>query len=58
MEATPEQIAAAFTEWMRRYEADPEGFETLQESLTKGADDYGQSVTPYFLAILAEVKGA
>lgn len=58
MKATPQQIAAAFTEWMRRYEADPEGFETLQESLAKDAEDYGQAVTPYFLTILAEVKGA
>lgn len=56
MEATKEQIQAAFTEWMRRYIEDPEGFMSTQDAAAQGAQTYGEEVTPYFLEILAEVS--
>lgn len=55
--ATPEQIAAAFTEWMRRYQTDPEGFQKAAKLLSIAPGTYGGKVTPYFLEILAEIQG-
>lgn len=56
MNATKEQIQAAFTEWMRRYIEDPEGFMSTQQTVAEGAETYGEQVTPYFLEILTEIK--
>jgi hypothetical protein len=50
--ATKEEIAAAFTEWERRYQDDPESF--APENGTP--QDYGQVCAPFFIQILAEVK--
>ncbi len=53
--ATKEQIEAAFTEWLRRYQADPELFEAEQALLTIAPTTYGESCTPYFLKMLSEI---
>lgn len=57
--ATPEQIAAAFTEWERRYREEPERFQSEAEKLLKETPEtYGAAAAPYFLKILAEVQTA
>jgi hypothetical protein len=56
MNATAEEIEKAFTEWMRRYQANTEEFTKAEESFAKAPETYGQAVTPYFLQILSEIK--
>ncbi len=49
-------FAAAFTEWDRRYRADPEQFMNEAARLLKeDADTYGAAAAPYFVSILAEL---
>jgi hypothetical protein len=55
---TRAQIAAAFTEWERRYREDPEGFNSEQEKLAESPETYGEACAPYFLKILEEVRQA
>jgi hypothetical protein len=53
MVATKEQIAAAFTEWDRRYREEPERFmNEARRLLTTTPKDYGDACAPYFIAIL------
>lgn len=56
-EVTEPALAAAFTEWERRYREDPEKFVSDQERLAKGAESYGEACAPYLLEILAEQAG-
>lgn len=57
--ATPAQIAAAFTEWDRRYREEPERFQSEAERLLKETpESYGAAAMPYFLEILEEVQKA
>lgn len=50
--ATREQIAAVFEEWLRRYNADPEGFtEEYGEPET-----YGAGCADYFVRLHAELE--
>lgn len=53
--ASVKQIAATFTEWDRRWRADPRGFQSDCERLLKGLSpsDYGEACLPYFLEILS-----
>lgn len=50
-------LAAAFTEWERRYREEPERFETDAARLAMGAESYGEACAPYLLEILAEQAG-
>lgn len=55
--ATPANIAAAFTEWDRRYREDPAGFANeAARLLTSDAETYGDEAAPYFIAILKDVE--
>lgn len=54
--ATLAQIAAAFTEWERRYREEPEKFQSDQERLADSPQSYGEACAPYFLQILQEQK--
>lgn len=57
--ATNAQIAAAFTEWDRRYREEPERFQSEAARLLKETpESYGMAAMPYFLEILAEVQKA
>lgn len=57
MQATEQEIREAFTEWDRRYRANPEKFMSEAVHLLKQtAKDYGEAVTPYFINLLAELK--
>jgi len=50
--ATQGQIAAAFTEWERRYREEPERFMGEQERLSESAESYGELAAPYLIALL------
>lgn len=52
--ATQTQLAAAFTEWERRYRENPEQFFTQQQKLAQSPETYGESCAPYFIEILEE----
>ena len=54
---TDRQLAAAFTEWDRRYREEPERFVSEAVHLLKGNPvTYGERCAPYLLAILAEQR--
>jgi hypothetical protein len=47
-------LAAALTEWDRRYREEPERF-AAEMLLTSGtAEEYGEAAAPYLVKILAE----
>lgn len=51
---TEQRLAAAFTEWDRRYREEPERFESEARRLVHGTPEtYGASAAPYLLALLA-----
>lgn len=54
IEATPEQLAAAFTEWDRRWREEPGRFYTESEHLAENAESYGEACAPYLIEILGE----
>jgi hypothetical protein len=50
---TEEQLAAAFTEWERRYREEPERFQSEGEKLLRDTPEtYGQACAPYLIALL------
>lgn len=50
---TEQQLAAAFTEWDRRFREEPERFVSEAEHLLKGtAETYGEECAPYLIALL------
>jgi hypothetical protein len=54
--ATEEELAAAFTEWDRRYREEPDRFMSEAKRLLKGTPEtYGDACAPYLVAILAEL---
>lgn len=57
-EVTEGTLAAAFTEWDRRYREEPDRFMSEARHLLKETPEtYGQAAAPYLLAILAEQAG-
>lgn len=57
-EVTEVTLAAAFTEWERRYREEPERFMSEAAKLLKETPEtYGEACAPYLLAILAEQAG-
>ncbi len=53
MTVTEETLAAAFTEWDRRYREEPERFECEAERLLRGTPEtYGEACAPYLIALL------
>jgi len=55
VEVTEARLAAAFTEWDRRYREEPERFEAEAVRLLKSdAKTYGDRCAPYLLTILVE----
>lgn len=56
---TEEGLAAAFTEWDRRYREEPDRFMSEAKRLLKSdPETYGEACAPYLLAILAELDAA
>lgn len=50
---TESELAAAFTEWDRRYREEPERFECEARRLLHGTpENYGERCAPYLLALL------
>lgn len=55
---TEAALAAAFTEWDRRYREEPERFESEAVHLLKGTPEtYGEECAPYLISILEEQHG-
>lgn len=55
---TDKQLAAAFTEWDRRYREEPDRFQSEAAHLLKDTPEtYGAACAPYFRQILGEVAG-
>jgi len=52
---TEKQLAAAFTEWHRRWQENPKKFLSEQESLADDPKNYGEWAAPYFVKILKTV---
>jgi hypothetical protein len=50
----PEVLAAALTEWHRRWVEDPDQFMSAQESMGLSAQTYGEESGPYLFSILEE----
>jgi hypothetical protein len=56
---TSEDMAAAFTEWERRYREEPDRFmEESERLLRQTPETYGEACAPYFLQLLREVGEA
>lgn len=54
---TEAELAAAFTEWDRRWREEPDRFQSEAEHLAGDAESYGEACAPYLLAILEEQRG-
>jgi hypothetical protein len=51
--ATERELAAAFTEWERRYREEPERFMSEAQKLLKETpESYGEACAPYLIALL------
>ena len=58
-EVTENELAAAFTEWDRRYREEPNRFMSEAEHLLKSdPETYGEACAPYLLSILEERRQA
>jgi hypothetical protein len=54
---TPRQLAAAFTEWDRRFREEPERFEAESVRLLVGTpESYGEACAPYLLSLLPTTR--
>lgn len=54
---TQDELAAAFTEWDRRYREEPERFMSEAAHLLKETPEtYGAACAPYLLQIMRELK--
>lgn len=51
---TESQLAAALTEWDRRWKENPERFLSEAEMLTQDSSTYGSASAPYLISILDE----
>lgn len=51
---TEAKMAAAFTEWERRYREEPERFQSETERLSQDVQSQGQLCAAYMAQILAE----
>lgn len=50
---TAGELAAAFTEWERRYREEPARFMDEMQKLELSTDSYGDCAAAYFVSILA-----
>lgn len=51
---TPSKLAAAFTEWERRFREEPALFQAESERLAGSPETYGSASAAYLTQILAE----
>lgn len=55
--ATPTELAAAFTEWERRYREEPDRFMSEASKLLKETPEtYGEACAPYLIQILIDLR--
>lgn len=53
---TQEQAAAIFEEWKRRYDEDPEGFQSHEVLVADPPQSYGEGAARYFLWLIADME--
>lgn len=59
MKATKTELAAAFTEWDRRFREEPDRFTSEASRLLKETPEtYGEACAPYLIQILNELRPA
>lgn len=51
---TKERLAEIFEEWKRRYDADPEGFQSHEAFQAESPQSYGDGAARYFLYLIGE----
>lgn len=51
---TQDQLAAALTEWERRFREGPDGFKTQAEVRANAPESYGEEAGPFLMSILRE----
>jgi hypothetical protein len=57
IKCTEEELAAAFTEWERRYREEPERFMSEATKLLRETpESYGEACAPYLIAIIEEQR--
>ena len=57
--ATHAQLAAAFTEWERRYREEPDRFmNDVRRLLKETPETYGQACAPYLIELLGQQAAA
>ena len=57
VDVSHDQIAAAFTEWDRRFREDPDQFiSEAKRLLTETPETYGEACAPYFIEILSNQR--
>lgn len=57
IQVSQQQLAAAFTEWDRRYREEPERFESECRRLLHGTPEtYGDACAPYLISLLGELS--
>jgi hypothetical protein len=57
IKVTEGELAAAFTEWDRRFRDEPERFESEAVRLLKGTPrTYGEACAPYLIKLVEEVQ--
>lgn len=49
------KFAAAFTEWERRYRADPEGYLSEMDKAAQPLTDHGELCAEFFSKLLEEI---
>lgn len=54
--AYEDQIAAALTEWERRFREEPEKFQSDNERLAESPETYGEGAAKYLIEILGEQR--
>ncbi|MCA7083400.1 hypothetical protein K7G19_07280 [Cupriavidus sp. DB3] len=56
IEITCEELAAAFTEWDRRYREEPDRFWSEAEMAAASPETYGDAAAPYLIEIIQEQR--
>ena len=49
-------VAAAFTEWERRFREEPSRFMSESQRAAEGTESYGEACAAYFFQVLEEVS--
>jgi len=56
MNITKKEMASAFAEWHRRWAANPDDFQTDEDTLAESPEENGQGSMEYFVKIIKEQR--